>query len=60
MTALNSICVALDTPDIARATSLARRLKPHSGYMKIGMEFFYAHGAKGYEAVAGPRAFPSF
>jgi orotidine-5'-phosphate decarboxylase len=52
MTALNSICVALDTPDIARATSLARRLKPHSGYLKIGMEFFYAHGAKGYEAVA--------
>ena len=25
---------------------------PHVGYMKIGMEFFYAHGAKGYEAVA--------
>ena len=23
-----------------------------SGYLKIGMEFFYAHGAKGYEAVA--------
>ena len=23
-----------------------------SVYLKIGMEFFYAHGAKGYEAVA--------
>jgi len=48
----NPICVALDTPDIDRARALARQLMPHVGYMKIGMEFFYAHGAKGYEAVA--------
>jgi len=48
----NPICVALDTPDLDRARSLARLLKPHAGYMKIGMELFYAHGAKGYEAVA--------
>lgn len=52
MNALNPICVALDTPNIARACELARTLKPHAGYMKIGMEFFYAHGALGYEAVA--------
>lgn len=49
---VNPICVALDTPDIARAKALARALKPHAGYMKIGMEFFYAHGAAGYKAVA--------
>lgn len=48
----NPICVALDTPNIARACELARLLKPHAGYMKIGMEFFYAHGQLGYEAVA--------
>jgi orotidine-5'-phosphate decarboxylase len=48
----NPICVALDTPDLDRARALARALKPHVGYLKIGMEFFYAHGAKGYEAVA--------
>ena len=48
----NPICVALDTPDIERARTLARQLAAHVGYMKIGMEFFYAHGAKGYEAVA--------
>ncbi len=48
----NPICVALDTPDIARAQILARVLKPHAGYMKIGMEFFYANGVAGYEAVA--------
>ena len=48
----NPICVALDTPDLDRARALAKKLKPHAGYLKIGMEFFYAHGAKGYEAVA--------
>ena len=52
MTALNPICVALDTPDLDRARHLARVLKPHAGFMKIGMEFFYAQGAKGYETVA--------
>ncbi len=48
----NPLCVALDTPDVARARSLARVLKPHVGFMKLGMEFFYAAGVAGYEAVA--------
>lgn len=48
----NPICVALDTPDLDRARALAKALKPHVGYMKIGMEFFYTHGNRGYEAVA--------
>ncbi len=48
----NPICVALDTPDVARATALARSLKPHVGFAKLGMEFFYAAGPQGYEAVA--------
>ncbi|MDO8351835.1 MAG: orotidine-5'-phosphate decarboxylase [Aestuariivirga sp.] len=52
MSEANPICVALDTPDLDRARTLAKKLKPHVGYMKIGMEFFYAHGSKGYEAVA--------
>ena len=52
MTAVNPICVALDTPDLERARQLARALKPHVGFMKIGMEFFYANGAAGYESVA--------
>jgi orotidine-5'-phosphate decarboxylase len=46
------ICVALDTPDLDRACTLARDLKGHAGYMKLGLEFFYAHGAAGYEKVA--------
>ncbi len=48
----NPICVALDTPDLDRARDLARILKPHVGMVKLGMEFFYAHGRQGYEAVA--------
>ena len=48
----NPICVALDTPDINKARDLARTLASHVGHMKIGMEFFYAHGARGYEMVA--------
>ena len=48
----NPICVALDTPDVARALELARILKPHVGFAKLGMEFFYAAGSRGYEAVA--------
>lgn len=48
----NPICVALDTPDVARACELARMLKPHVGYAKLGMEFFYAAGPRGYEMVA--------
>jgi orotidine-5'-phosphate decarboxylase len=48
----NPICLALDTPHVAEAQALARRLKGHVGYLKIGMEFFYAHGHAGYQAVA--------
>ena len=48
----NPICVALDTPDVAKAVALAKAVKSSVGMMKIGMEFFYAHGVAGYEAVA--------
>jgi orotidine-5'-phosphate decarboxylase len=52
MTHRNPICVALDTPELERAVILAKALVKHVGMMKIGMEFFYAHGPKGYYAVA--------
>ena len=52
MTKPNPICVALDTPELERAVALAKTLVSHVGMMKIGMEFFYAHGSRGYEAVA--------
>ncbi|MBL8905491.1 MAG: orotidine-5'-phosphate decarboxylase [Rhizobiales bacterium] len=52
MSVPNPICVALDTPDMAQAKALAVSLKPYAGYLKIGLEFFYAHGRAGYQAVA--------
>ncbi len=51
MTKTNPICVALDTPELLRAVALAKMLHGHVGMMKIGMEFFYAHGTQGYEAI---------
>ena len=51
MTFQNPICVALDTPELTRAIELAKLLHGHVGMLKIGMEFFYAHGARGYEAL---------
>ena len=48
----NPICVALDTPDLDHAVALAKALKPHVGWAKVGMEFFYAHGLAGYGRVA--------
>jgi orotidine-5'-phosphate decarboxylase len=48
----NPLCVALDTPDVAKAKALARALNPYAGCLKLGLEFFYANGAAGYEAVA--------
>ena len=55
----NPICVALDTSELARALELAKLLHGHIGMLKIGMEFFYAHGAKGYEAL-GAQGIPIF
>ncbi len=59
MTFKNPICVALDTPELARALELAKQLAGHVGMLKIGMEFFYAHGAKGYEEL-GTAGIPIF
>lgn len=52
ITGQNPLCVALDTPDLARAISLAKALSGTVGYVKLGMEFYFAHGPKGYEQVA--------
>jgi orotidine-5'-phosphate decarboxylase len=55
----NPICVALDTPEPARAVELVRQLGPSIGFVKIGMELFYAGGSQAYEAI-GREGVPVF
>ena len=52
MTSENPIFCALDTTELGRAIALARDLEGKVGGLKIGMEFFNAHGPSGYYAVA--------
>jgi orotidine-5'-phosphate decarboxylase len=48
----NPIAVAIDRNDIAEADRLALAVKEHVGCLKIGMEFFYTQGWRGYERMA--------
>ena len=47
---MNPIYVALDTPDLEYARSLAARVAPHVGGLKLGMEFLAANGPQGIKA----------
>jgi len=47
------IFIALDTHDLTRAAALARDVAGLVGGVKIGKEFFTAHGQDGVRAVAG-------
>jgi len=49
---VSPLFVALDTPDIARAKALATRVRHHIGGIKLGLEFFAAHGRVGVHAMA--------
>lgn len=49
---MNPIYVALDTPDLARAHDLAARVRAHVGGIKLGLEFFAAHGPAGVREMA--------
>ena len=44
---MNPIYVALDTTDPDYARQLAERVRPHIGGLKLGLEFFSAHGPDG-------------
>jgi orotidine-5'-phosphate decarboxylase len=46
------VFVALDTPDLAQALSIARAVGHHVGGLKLGLEFFMAHGRGGVDAMA--------
>ncbi len=47
---LNPVFVALDTTDLNQARDLAARVRPHVGGLKLGLEFFSAHGPQGVRA----------
>jgi orotidine-5'-phosphate decarboxylase len=51
------LIVALDTTDLSRARAWAGAVAPHCGLFKLGLEFFLAHGAAGYRAIAGRPVF---
>jgi orotidine-5'-phosphate decarboxylase len=46
----NPVFVALDTTDLDYARQLAERLRGHIGGVKLGLEFFCAHGPDGVRA----------
>ena len=48
----NRVYVAIDTPDLARARALATRVRHHVGGIKLGLEFFCAHGQSGVREMA--------
>jgi orotidine-5'-phosphate decarboxylase len=39
--------VAIDTPDLGKAQNLAQQVRHHVGGLKLGLEFFCAHGHHG-------------
>jgi orotidine-5'-phosphate decarboxylase len=56
---MNPIFVALDTPDLARALELAEAVRGDSGGVKLGLEFFSAHGPSGIRRI-GELGLPVF
>ena len=48
----NPIFLALDLPRLDAAEALARKVKSHIGGIKLGLEFFCAHGHHGVHEIA--------
>jgi len=48
----NPVYLALDLPQLDPALDLARRVRSHVGGIKLGLEFFCAHGHHGVHEVA--------
>ena len=48
----NPIYLALDVPQLDAAVALASRVKAHIGGIKLGLEFFCAHGHHGVHEIA--------
>lgn len=48
----NPVYLALDFPRLETADALARKVKDHIGGLKLGLEFFCAHGHHGVHEIA--------
>lgn len=48
----NPVFLALDVPTLDGAKALAERVKAHVGGLKLGLEFFCAHGHHGVHEIA--------
>ena len=48
----NPVFLALDVPRLEAARALVDKVKAHIGGVKLGMEFFYAHGHHGVHEIA--------
>lgn len=48
----NPVFLALDFPRLETAEAVARKVKDHVGGLKLGLEFFYAHGHHGVHEIA--------
>jgi orotidine-5'-phosphate decarboxylase len=51
------LIAALDTQDVAQARAWAAAVAPYCGMVKLGLEFFLAHGAAGLGAVSNAGVF---
>ena len=48
----NPVYLALDVPQIEPAKALLKKVKAHIGGVKLGLEFFCAHGGHGVHEIA--------
>jgi orotidine-5'-phosphate decarboxylase len=51
------LIAAIDTADLAHARALVQAVAPSCGLVKLGLEFFLAHGPAGLQVAAGSEIF---
>ena len=56
----NPVFLAVDVPQLDAAKALAQKVKGHVGGLKLGLEFFCAHGSHGVHEVAHASGLPIF
>ncbi len=56
----NPVYLALDIPQLEAGKALLQKVKAHIGGVKLGLEFFCAHGAHGVHEIAHASGLPIF